>query len=449
MVFPNIHESRKERLLRSNELGCSGSVPMRARPVDDTLATMAVRACQDEAVPEPHHAHEALNESEEQLRHMQKMEAVGRLAGGVAHDFNNLLTVILGYSELVLGSLPPADARSQDLEQVIRAGRSAAALTRQFLALSRRQVLERRVLSLNDLIAGLGKMIRRLITEDIEFVTALTPNCWNIEADPGQLEQVLINLTVNAHDAMPQGGRLVIRTENLAWAQLAEARSQMMSPGDYLSLTVSDNGIGMKDDVRSKVFEPFFTTKETGRGTGLGLSIVHGIVEQSGGHIFVTSRPGQGSTFEIYLPRSNKGLSGSKEATAFVDKEGSETILLAEDNSQVRAFTHRILNDVGYRVIEARDGAEALELSERYGRDIQLVITDVVMPFLSGPELAQCLSHSLPGVKLLYVSGYADEALHRHGVLPTNIPMLRKPFTHRGLRRAVRHALDGTFDDGL
>jgi len=417
---------------------------LRSNELNITLATTAVQARQEEAVPEPHDGHEARNESEEQLRQMQKMEAVGRLVGGVAHDFNNLLTVILGYSELVLGSLAPGDGRSQDLEQVIRAGRSAATLTRQLLAVSRRQVLEPRVLRLNDVVVGLGKMLRRLITEDIEFVADLTPSCWNIEVDPAQLEQVIINLVVNAHDAMPQGGRLVIRTENVAWAQLAEARRQMMSPGDYLSLSVSDNGVGMNDDVRSRIFEPFFTTKGIGRGTGLGLSTVHGIVEQSGGRIFVTSRPGQGSTFEIYVPKANKEIGSSSEITATSENKGSETILVAEDDPEVRAFTHRVLKDAGYRVIEARDGAEGLELSDRHGREVHLVITDVVMPFLSGPELAQCLSHSLPRVKLLYISGYADEALHRHGVLPTNIPMLRKPFTPRELRQTVRHLLDGT-----
>ena len=382
---------------------------------------------------------------EEQLRQAQKMEAVGRLAGGVAHDFNNLLTVIGGNAELAASTpqLPP-DAH-RHLSEITQATERAAHLTRQLLAFSRRQALEPRVVSLNDVLSNMDKMLRRLIAENIEFTTRPAKDLWAVCVDVGQIEQVVVNLAVNARDAMPDGGRLVLETAN---ADLDEeyARSHSdVTPGHYVMLVVSDTGVGMANEVKERIFEPFFTTKEMGKGTGLGLPTCYGIVKQSGGHIWVYSEPGKGTTFKIYLPRVEKepGALPRREDTADLPPGGNETILLVEDDASVRAVASRILRDQGYTVLEAGNGEEALHVARRApGKTIHLVLTDVVMPEMGGKELSQRLKALRPSVKVLFASGYTETAVVRNSAFEPGFALLQKPFTKIALARKVREALD-------
>jgi signal transduction histidine kinase/ActR/RegA family two-component response regulator len=381
---------------------------------------------------------------EEQLRQAQKMEALGRLAGGVAHDFNNLLTVIKGHSELLIDRMKPADVSYGSTQQIMKTADRAASLTRQLLAFSRMQVLQPRIVDLNSLVADMSKLLRRLVREDIEFSFRLGDSLGRVKADPGQMEQVLLNLTVNASDAMPQGGKLTIETKNLkADAAYAHARPPLR-PGHYVQFVVTDTGHGMDAATKSRVFEPFFTTKEAGKGTGLGLATVYGVVRQSGGFIWVESSPGNGARFEIYLPRAvEKEEAVSHERVAARSKGGSETVLVVEDEDEVRSLASEFLRSAGYSVLTAKDGIEALEISERFGTAIQLLLTDVVMPRMRGTELAQKLKARFPHLRVVYMSGYLEQDTCSGEVLEAAI-VLQKPFSRDSLIREIGDA----FEDG-
>ncbi len=388
-----------------------------------------------------------LSQAQDQLRQAQKMEAVGRLAGGVAHDFNNLLTAIMGYSDLLMSGLAEGDPRRGDLEQIKHAADRAASLTRQLLAFSRRQVLQPRVLDLNAVVGSIEKMLQRLIGEDIDLVTVLDPALGRVKADPGQLEQILMNLAVNARDAMPQGGKLTIETTNVELDGAYAGQHVAVRPGSYVMMAVSDTGCGMDAETRSHLFEPFFTTKEVGKGTGLGLATVYGIVKQSGGSIWAYSEPGRGATFKIYLPRFEESA-GAQVVVAPPAKSvgGSETILLVEDDEAVRSLAGDVLQRHGYTVLEARHGAEALVISERHAGPIALMLTDVVMPGKRGHEVAGQLAAGRPDMKVLYMSGYTDNGIVHQGVLDAGMAFLAKPFTPSALARKVREVLDAPRD---
>jgi len=380
---------------------------------------------------------------EEQLRQSQKMEAMGRLAGGIAHDFNNLLTIIKGYSQLFLMDLKKGDPMEKGIEQIQKATQRAGDLVRQLLAFSRRQVMEIRVLDLNSLLRELDKMLRRVIGEDIVLVTLLTEDLGRVKADPGQLGQVLMNLVVNARDAMPSGGKLTIEMANVVLDEEYVRTHIEVPPGRYVVLSVSDTGVGMTPEVRDRIFEPFFTTKEKGKGTGLGLSTVYGIVKQSGGNILVYSEPGKGTTFKIYLPIVDEPL--EEWAEMVVEGEiprGKETILIVEDFEEVRQLARQVLERQGYQVLEAGDGNATLLVCEKYKGQIHLMVTDVVMPGMSGRELADRIKSSHPEMKVLYTSGYADDTIVHYGVSRDRVNYLQKPFTMEGLSRKVREVLD-------
>jgi two-component system cell cycle sensor histidine kinase/response regulator CckA len=385
-----------------------------------------------------------LRETEAQLRQAQKMEAVGRLAGGMAHDFNNLLTVIRGYSELLLGRLGPDDAMRKDMEEVKKAADRASGLTRQLLAFSRRQFIAAKVLDLNALVANMDGMLRRLIGEDIvELSAELDASAGAIKADPGQVEQVIMNLVVNARDAMPRGGRLTIETKNVTIGKETSLDAVGVAPGSYVLLAVRDTGHGMDAETRAHLFEPFFTTKEKGKGTGLGLSTVYGIVKQSGGSIIVESAPDRGTTFRIYFPRVEQEISGAVASVEAIDPvRGRETILLVEDEPAVRGLVHETLRLHGYTVLEARHGIEALLASAKYVGPIHLLLTDVVMPQMSGPEVAEKLLTVRPGIKVLYMSGYPDHPVFDQGGMSCQTGFLPKPFSPHVLAQKVREVLD-------
>jgi len=377
---------------------------------------------------------------EAQLAQSQKMEAIGRLAGGVAHDFNNLLTVILSYSELLLQDLPAASADRDDVAQIQKAAQGASELTRQLLAFSRQQVLEPKVVDLNDAVSGIEKLLGRVLREDVKLRCALAPDTGAIKVDPGQLEQVLMNLAVNARDAMPKGGLLTIETANVDLDAAYLEGHPMAKPGPYVMLAVTDTGVGMDAVTQARIFEPFFTTKEIGKGTGLGLATVQGIVQQSGGFIWVYSEPGHGTVFKIYLPRVDEPVSQA-ESVMGEDLHGTETVLVAEDMPAVRAVTRQMLARYGYTVLEAADGVTALEVAASFEGPIHLLLTDVVMPDLNGRDLAQRLQGMRRDMKVVYMSGYTDDAVVRHGVLEDGIVYLQKPFTPASLARKVRLAL--------
>ncbi len=383
---------------------------------------------------------------EEQLRQSQKMEAVGQLAGGIAHDFNNLLTAILGSTQLLLHNTPTGDPRREDAEEIRNAGMRAAELTRQLLAFSRRQVLAPKVLELNAVVTNMQRMLQRLLGEDVELATALDPATGAVSADPGQLEQVLLNLAVNARDAMPSGGRLGVATSRLTLAEEHMERRHRLPAGDYACLAVTDTGSGMDEATQAHLFEPFFTTKEVGKGTGLGLATVYGIVKQSGGYIWVYSEPGRGTTVKVYLPRVAAEADAPPLATPSLAevRGGDETVLLVEDATPVRTMARRGLEGRGYHVLDASDGPAALELSARHAGRIDLLVTDVVMPGMSGRELAERLAPQRPSMKVLYTSGYTDDTMVRQGVLTAGVAFLQKPFVPDTLARKVREVLDGT-----
>ena len=380
---------------------------------------------------------------EERLQQAQRMEAVGGLAAGIAHDFNNVLSVVISYAELVLLDLADQSPMRADVQEIKTAAFRASELTRHLLAFSRQQVLQPRVFDLNKVLAELQKMLRRLISEDIELTISLAPEVGRVHADPGQIEQVIVNLVVNARDAMPKGGGLALETANV---ELDESYTQLqvdVQPGPYVMLAVSDTGTGMTPEVRARIFEPFFTTKEQGKGTGLGLATVFGIVRQSGGHIAVYSELGKGTAFKVYLPRVDRPaeVSHSSAQTPQV-LTGSEMILLVEDEAQVRAVASRILRGNGYEVLEAQNGGEALLLCEKHGTRLRLLLTDVVLPLLSGRQLAERLSGLFPQLKVLYMSGYTDDAIIRHGILDPGVSFIQKPLTPNELLRKVRTLLD-------
>jgi signal transduction histidine kinase/ActR/RegA family two-component response regulator len=383
---------------------------------------------------------------EAQLLQSQKMEAVGQLAGGVAHDFNNMLTVITGYSAILLETLDAADSNRGDIEEIKSAAERAAGLTRQLLAFSRKQVMQPRVIDLNsEVITGLEKMLRRLIGEDIELVATLDGNLGLVNADPGQLEQVIVNLAVNARDAMPDGGRLLIETANMELGSEHAGRHIGVQAGRYVMLAVTDTGSGMSPETLARMFEPFFTTKEKGKGTGLGLATVYGIVKQSGGDIWVYSEPGQGTSFKIYLPLVEEPKSVVAAASPQAnDYGGTETILLVEDDETLRLLARRILQSRGYTVLEARDGEHALAICGRSETRIDLVATDAIMPKMNGRVLAERLAAQRPGVRVLFMSGYTDDDMLRRGIMDPRMAFLQKPFTPDALAKRVREVLDGS-----
>jgi PAS domain S-box-containing protein len=370
----------------------------------------------------------------------QKMEVVGRLAGGVAHDFNNLLGVINGYGELVLRRMATNDPQREKVVQILRAGERAAGLTRQLLAFSRQQLLQPKVLDLNEVVSDMKKMLHRLIGEDIELATVLDPTLDNIKADPGQLEQAIMNLAINARDAMPDGGLLTIETKNVELDQSHAATHPTMVPGSYVQLAVSDTGTGMDERTRSHIFEPFFTTKGTGKGTGLGLSTVYGIVKQSGGFIWVYSEQGVGTTFKIYLPRIGEAVERTVEEPVR-PTGGNETVLLVEDEVSLRDLLRESLESQGYSTLVAGNGAEAVEVA-RTRRPIHLLATDVIMPGMSGRAAADAIRQAHPGIRVLYMSGYTDEAIVRHSVLEPGVAFLSKPFSADRLLQEIRGLLD-------
>ncbi|MGH9792385.1 MAG: response regulator [Candidatus Acidiferrales bacterium] len=376
---------------------------------------------------------------ERQLRQMEKFESLGKLAGGIAHDFNNLLGVIIGYCEVLHGSGKLGDKERQQVQEIHKAGERAATLTRQLLAFSRKQILEPRVMDLKALIADMGRLLQRLIGEDIELVTTAPRELGRVRADPGQIEQVLMNLAVNARDAMPKGGQITIETADVELDETFASKDLTVQPGRYIMLAVSDTGSGIDPQTLSRIFEPFFTTKEG--GTGLGLATVYGIVKQSGGTIWVYSEEGRGTTFKIYLPRVEQRETAAPDRPREASG-GQETILLVEDAEPLRTVTATFLREGGYQLLEAGSGAEALKLIERYGKPIHLLLTDVVMPEVSGVDLAQRVQARHPHVRVLYISGYTDDALVRHGVLTGAVFILSKPFSREALLNKVRAVLD-------
>jgi two-component system, cell cycle sensor histidine kinase and response regulator CckA len=379
---------------------------------------------------------------EEQLHRSQKLEAIGRLSGGVAHDFNNLLGLIIGYSEALQERIPPDDPFREAVDEIQNAGKRAAALTQQLLAFSRKQVLEPRILNLNTIILDVEKMLRRLVGEDIEIDLLLGPDTGTVKADRSQIEQVILNLVVNARDAMPDGGKLTIQTGNWTLDRSTVLSHPYVIPGPYAMLKVTDTGCGMDKELQSHIFEPFFTTKEKGKGTGLGLATAYGVIKQSGGYIWVDSEVGKGTTFRIYLPEANavaEAVAEVKPAAKVAPER--RTILVVEDERSLRKLTRKTLSDAGHKVFEAGDAAEALEVSRKTKDAIDLLLTDVIMPGMSGKKLADVLVAERPGIGVLYMSGYTDGEIATHGILEQGTTILRKPFTRDELMRQVENAL--------
>jgi two-component system, cell cycle sensor histidine kinase and response regulator CckA len=381
---------------------------------------------------------------EEQLWQSQKMEAIGRLSGGVAHDFNNMLTTIIGNSEMALAGIEKDDPSREMIEDIKLAGEKAAMLTRQLLAFSRKQVLQPEIFNLNSVVSEMDKMLRRLIGEDIDLETKLFPDLGMVETDPGQVEQIIMNLAVNARDAMPEGGRLTIETANVELDEEYASSHFPAIPGSYEMLSVSDTGVGMSKDILAKIFEPFYTTKEKSKGTGLGLSIVYGIVKQSNGYIWVYSELGKGTTFKIYFPKVEKSEYGEKDIKKSVKEicNGSETILVVEDDAAIMKVIFKLLISCGYTVLCAADGNEALRVSDEHEGPIHLILTDVIMPGMGGKQLAKLLIERRPETEILYMSGYTDDAIVRHGVLEKGLFFIQKPFTSNNLKKKIRETLD-------
>jgi nitrogen-specific signal transduction histidine kinase/CheY-like chemotaxis protein len=378
---------------------------------------------------------------EARLAQSQRMESIGRLAGGVAHDFNNLLTVILGNCELVLGDMPGESQQRADIEDIRNAADHAAALTRQLLAFSRRQILQPKVLSLNSVVTEMMDMLARIIGEDIELVTELDPALANTRADPVEMGQVVMNLAVNARDAMPEGGRLSIKTEHSDMQRASAADGDTIPPGRYVTLSIGDTGIGIDEETRSRIFEPFFTTKQKGKGTGLGLSTVYGIVKQSGGYISVESEAGKGTTFRIRMPELREDTSGNNDVPVESASAGSETILLVEDEITLRTPMRRGLEKEGYTVLEAGSAEEALQICESHDGTIEMMVTDLVMPGMDGFELGDKVTDIRPDTRVLYTSGYSEDVVTRDGVTEAG-DFLQKPYTPSDLGQRIRQLLD-------
>jgi signal transduction histidine kinase/CheY-like chemotaxis protein len=404
-----------------------------------------------QAIQDRRAVEKALHQSEEQFRQAQKMEAVGRLAGGVAHDFNNLLTAIHGHVELLGESLPSDHAGQEHVGEVRRSAQRAGALTKQLLAYSRKQVLHPKLVVLSDVVRELSRMMRPMIREDIQLSFQPGTELWPVLIDPTQIEQVLLNLVVNARDAMPAGGRITIRTANAQLDESYALRRPTIKAGDYVALTVEDTGVGMDEATRERIFEPFFTTKQPGEGTGLGLATVYGIVKQSGGDVWVYSEPGIGTTFKIYLPRAERPVVSLVEevpAPASLPlRGGSEVAMVVEDEPAVRTLILRVLRQRGYTVIEAANGAEALRIANHYHGTIHLLLTDVVMPEIGGRELAETLLARRPSIRVLFMSGYTEDAILQRDVLQAGIQYLEKPFTPTSLSVKVREVLDRPLEE--
>jgi len=382
---------------------------------------------------------------EQQLVLSQKLDAIGRLSGGVAHDFNNILGVIIGYSEGLLEKFGPDHPDREAADEIQKAGQRAATLTQQLLAFSRKQVLEPKILDLNVVVTDIEKMLRRLIGEDIELKITASPELGMVKADRGQIEQVVLNLAVNARDAMPRGGKLKIETTNAELTEKDAKRHRYVVPGQYVMLQISDTGCGMDEELQSHIFEPFFTTKEKGKGTGLGLATVYGVIKQSGGYIWVESQPGKGTRFSIYLRRVEGSEEEVRETEDSVKRaQGPRTILLAEDEESLRKLTRTALEKIGYTILEAKDAFEAVKLASQTNSVIDLLLTDIVMPGRSGQELAADLAAARPEMKVLFMSGYTDGAIAAHGVLESGISILRKPFTRHQLIQSIEEALART-----
>jgi len=386
---------------------------------------------------------------EAKLRQAQKMESVGRLSGGIAHDFNNLLGVIIGYGSVLEERVDVDSDLRKGIQEIKKAGQRAAALTRQLLAFSRQQVLEPKVLSLNTVVADIGKMLLRLIGEDIELTTLLQPDLGRVKADQGQIEQVIMNLAVNARDAMPRGGKLIIETQNVDLDEHPVGQHSPTVPGRYILLSVTDTGVGMDKETLSHIFEPFFTTKEKDKGTGLGLSVVYGVVKQSGGYIWVDSEPAKGATFKIFLPRVEEAVERDNRQPSVKSLKGSETILLVEDEESLRALTRSLLVQSGYTVLETNNGARALGIARDYHGSIHLLLTDVVLPGIGGSVLAEEMAKQYPTLKVLFMSGYTDKAIAAQGVLEEGTFLLQKPFEPEALRNRVREVLDAASPKNL
>jgi two-component system cell cycle sensor histidine kinase/response regulator CckA len=453
-AFEQIHPEDREKVQKAaadaRRTGIGQSVEYRMRHKNGNwlvLESMASTIFDDEGVVEKlvivNRDITNRKQLEEQFRQVQKMEAVGRLSGGVAHDFNNMLGVIIGYGEVVQEGLDKAHPLRDSVDEILKAGHRAASLTRQLLAFSRQQVLDPKVLELNTVVKDMGKMLKRLIGEDVELRTDFDTALARVKADESQIEQVILNLAINARDAMPQGGKLTLATSNFHMDEKFIRRYPFpVNVGDYILLRVSDTGSGMDARTKARIFEPFFTTKEKGKGTGLGLSMVYGIIKQSNGYIDVSSELGVGTAFDIYLPKVDQAVDTSTSATASATLRGNETVLLVEDDPSLRALAVHMLESCGYSVLEASSGAVALEISRQQNVHIHLLLTDVVMPGMSGRVLAERLLAQSPHLVVLYISGYTGQTVGAHGVLAEGSYFLPKPFTREALARKVREVLD-------